>query len=122
LLQHSIKQPSNSSSWPTHPPTLSFLSPPPPPPQGSKVLLGEELCPSLPTIIRNHFHKLAVLNAMDSVARAGRFLHHWRKGMARTPAAEAHQQETGTCVRDPERRHYVVSPVCDGRMVDVAAA
>ncbi len=98
-------------------------------PQGCKELVPAELSPSLPTIVRNHFLKLSVLNAMHPAVKAGPFAHHWRRSLAPLQELSAAQRrldngepEAGVCIEDPVSHKFMVAPVCDGRIVDVAAA
>jgi hypothetical protein len=91
-----------------------------------------ELSPVLPTIVRNHFLRLSVLNAMHPAVKAGPSAHHWRRSLAPpqdlcAPHQQQHkaqngEPETGACIEDPVTHKYMAAPVCEGRIVDVAAA
>lgn len=74
----------------------------------------DEMAPLLPTVVRNHFSRLAVLSALGSEVPA------WRRAAAALLRARGRCADEGSrlAVQEPSGK-YAIAPVVEGRIVCV---
>lgn len=109
------------------------------------VLVDDEECITMPTAVRNHFAKLRVLNAMAAVQTVddaqgalkaatdakpallgAEISAKWKAAASKALALRADGasfngvEETGICVKHPEYGMYLIAPVVEGRIRNVA--
>ncbi|WIA18701.1 hypothetical protein OEZ85_003402 [Tetradesmus obliquus] len=88
--------------------------------QGCRVVMDAEVCPVMPTVLRNFFAMLEVLNLLDPKVKVHTFAKRWTQAIKHKGRdRQTDLITTGGCVKCPQTGRYVVAPKLDGRIMCV---